>query len=190
MVSPKNGSSASQAISKFEPSLRFTIALAIRPPSPSSAEHLTQHEIDLTLADQRHHLVDAVGRGAELAAPVQQREVARDRRQIERPIERGIAAAHDQDALVAERFHLPDGIEHRGALIGLDARNRRPLGLERAAAGRDHDDLDLEHLPAIGRHAKQRIADLLDRLHHLLQMKRRPERLDLRHAARRRDLGR
>src|SRR5215510_5814312 len=38
MVKPKNGSRASQAISKFEPSLRFTIALAIRPPSPSSAE--------------------------------------------------------------------------------------------------------------------------------------------------------
>ena len=33
---------------------------------------------------------------------------------------------------------------------------------------------------AIGLHAKQRIADLLDRLHHLLEMKRRPERFDLR----------
>ena len=38
MVNPKNGSSASQAISKVEPSLRFTMALPMRPPSPARVE--------------------------------------------------------------------------------------------------------------------------------------------------------
>ncbi len=77
MVSPKNGSMASQAMWKVEPSLRLTLAAVSWPSSPSSAGHLAEHEVDLALADQRHHLVDAVGRGAEFAAPVQQREVAR-----------------------------------------------------------------------------------------------------------------
>src|SRR5262249_5934954 len=38
--------------------------------------HLAEHEIDLPLSDQTHHPVDAVGGGAELIAPVQQREMA------------------------------------------------------------------------------------------------------------------
>src|SRR5262249_15616236 len=45
---------------------------------------------------------------------------------------------------------------------------------------RDHDNLDLKHLAAIGADAKQGIADALDRLHHFLQVKGRAERLDLR----------
>ncbi len=150
------------------------------PQSATGRRDLTQHEIDFAVADECHRLVDAIGRGAELAAPVHEREVTRNRREVQRPIERGIAAARDHDALVAQRFHLPDGIENGGALIGLDARDRRPFGLERAASCRDHDDLDFEYLAAIGLHAEQRIADLLDRPHHLLKVKRRPERFDLR----------
>src|SRR6476620_8979604 len=75
MVSPKNGSIASQAISNEEPSLVFTNALL--------RCHLAEHEVDLALADERHHLVDAIGRGAEFAAPVYEREVAGDGREIE-----------------------------------------------------------------------------------------------------------
>ena len=70
---------------------------------------------------------------------------------------------------------------HRRAFIGLDAGHRRALGLERAAAGRDHHDLALEHLAAVGRDAEARLADALDALHHLVQMERRTERLDLLH---------
>src|SRR5262249_46991259 len=125
---------------------------------------LTEYEIDFALAGQRHHLVDAVGRGAELAPPVQQREMTRQRREVERPVERAVAAADDENAPAAERLHLPDRIEDRRALVGLDAGDRRTLGLERAAAGRHHDYLDLEHVAAIGRHAKARLADLLDGL--------------------------
>ena len=106
-----------------------------------------------------------------------------ERREIERPVERAVAAADDQNALVAERLHLAHRIVHRFALIGLDAGNRRTLGLERAAAGGNHDDLALELLALIGLHAKQRVADLLDRLDHLAEMKLRIERLDLLHQA-------
>ena len=79
MVRPKNGRMASQAISKFEPSLRLTIALAMLAVLALQRRDLTEHEVDLAFADQRHHLVDAVGRGAEIVAPVQQRQVAGDR---------------------------------------------------------------------------------------------------------------
>jgi hypothetical protein len=112
---------------------------------------------------------------------VQQRQVARERREVERPVERRVAAARDQQALAAERFHLAHRIVDRLALISLDAGDRRTLRLERAPAGRDHDDLRLEHLAAIGGDAEERIADLLDVLHHLAEMKGRMERLDLVH---------
>ena len=110
-----------------------------------------------------------------------QRHALRHRHEIERPVERGIAAADDQQALVAELLHLAHGVEHRGALVGLDARHRRALGLERAAAGGDHDHLHLEHLAEVGGDAEHRIADALDALHHLAEMEGRLERLDLLH---------
>ncbi len=181
MVSPKNGSSASHAISKLRSVAALDDGLRQSPALSSQRGHLAEHEIDFSLTDKRHHLVDAVGRGAKLAAAMQKREVSCQRRQVQRPIQRGVSAADDQKALVAKRFQLANGIKNGRILIGFDARNGRALGLERAATGRDHDDLDLEDLAAIGRHAEQRIADPFDCLDHFLQVKRRPERLDLRH---------
>ena len=149
------------------------------PPSPSSDSDLTDLQIHLSGSHQRAHLLDAVGRGAEIVAPVQQRHALGDRMKVERPVERGIAAADDQDVLVAELLHLAHGVEHRGAFIGLDARHRRALRLKRSAARGDHHHLAFEHLAGIGGHAKAGIADLLDRLHHLVEMEGRVERLDL-----------
>jgi hypothetical protein len=122
-----------------------------------------------------------VRRGAKVVAPVQQRHALGNRMQIERPVKRTIAAADDEQILVAEMFHLAHGIEHRRALIGLDARHRRTLGLERSAARGDHHHLALEYLAAIGGDAEQGIADLLNLLHHLVEMEGRAERLDLLH---------
>src|SRR5262249_11917382 len=67
---------------------------------------LAEHEVDLALANEGHHLVDAVGRRAELIAAMEEREVAGDRGEVERPVERAVAAADDEQALAAERFHL------------------------------------------------------------------------------------
>src|SRR5499427_4652999 len=107
--------------------------------------------------------------------------MARDRRQIERPIERGVTATDDEQPLVAELVHLAYRVEHRRAFVGLDARYRGALGLERAAARRHDDELRLEYLALISGDAEFRIADALDRLHHLTQMKCRLEWLDLPH---------
>ena len=65
--------------------------------------------------------------------------------------------------------------------IGLDARHRRTLRLERAAAGRNHHHLAFEYLAGIGRDPKSGIADLLDLLDHFVEMEGRVERLDLLH---------
>jgi hypothetical protein len=123
----------------------------------------------------------SVGRGAELVATVHQREALRDRREVERPVQCRVAAADDEQALVAEVVHLAHGVMHRCAFIGLDAGHRRTLGLERAAAGRDHDGLRLENLAAVGGDAELGLADALDRLHHLAKVEARLERLDLLH---------
>src|SRR5579863_3709186 len=105
--------------------------------------------------------------------------MARDRSEVERPVKSAVAAADDQNSLAAERLHLAHRIMDRSAFIGLDARNRRALGLERTAAGGDDDDLALENFALIGLHAEQRVAGLFHRLHHFVQMKLRVERLDL-----------
>ena len=108
-----------------------------------------------------------------------EREPARQRRQVERPIERAVAATDNENALVAERFHPAHRVMHGLAFIRLDAGDRRPLRLERSAArGNDHD-LGFELLALIGLHPEQRIADLLHRLHHLAEMVLRIERPDL-----------
>src|ERR1700738_642122 len=104
--------------------------------------------------------------------------------QVEGPVQRGIAAADDQEILVAELLHLAHGIKHRGSFIGLDTRHWRALRLERPAAGGDDNHLALEYLTGIGRDAKAGIADFLDRLHHLVEMEGRIERLDLLHQRR------
>ena len=64
------------------------------------------HEIDFAFADERHHFVDAIGGGAELVAPVQQRQMLGERRKVERPVERAVAAADDQDRACRERLSI------------------------------------------------------------------------------------
>ena len=141
--------------------------------------HLAENEIDFAFADQRHHFVDAVRRGAEFAAPVQQCEMTCDRSEVERPVERAVAAADDENTLVAQRLHLAHRVEDRFSLIRLDAWDRRALRLERAATGGDDEDLALELGALVGLHAEQGIADLLHRLHHFSEMELRIERLNL-----------
>src|SRR5262249_39110015 len=125
-----------------------------------------------------------------LVAPVHQGEVAGNRCKIEGPVERRVTTADDEQALVAERLHLAYRVKHRRAFIGLDTGHRGALRLKRAAARCHHDELGLEHLALIGGDTKLRIADALDRLHHLPEMKGRFERLDLLHERVRQPLAR
>ena len=79
MVRPKNGSMASQAI--FE--TRVVVALDDGACEPAALafqrRHLADHQVHLAGGDQRAHLFDAVRRGAEIVAPVQQRHALGDR---------------------------------------------------------------------------------------------------------------
>ena len=67
--------------------------LAVLALQPGNLAHL---ETDLFLLVQREHAVDAVGRGAEFGPAVDQGQPARQRLEVQRPVERGIAAANDQ----------------------------------------------------------------------------------------------
>ena len=144
---------------------------------------LADLEIELAGSHQLTHLLDRMRRAAEFVAAMHQRHALADRVEVQRPVERGVAAADDQDVLAAEVFHLAHGVVHRLAFKGFDARHRRTLRLERAAAGRHDQHGALEHLAAIGGDAETRIADLLNALHHLVQVELRIERLDLLHQA-------
>ena len=62
--------------------------LAALPARAFEAGDLAEHEVDLFLSHQRHHLVDAVGRGAELLTAMKERQAAGDGGEVERPVER------------------------------------------------------------------------------------------------------
>src|SRR5665213_3715381 len=142
---------------------------------------LADLEVHGAFGDQRTHLIHAVGRAAEIVAPVHQSEPLGNRRQIERPVERAVAAADDQQILVAKVSHLAHGIVHRLVFVRFDAIDRRPFRLKRTAAGGNDDRVALEYFSAIGGHAVERVADILDAGDHLIKMKLRLERLDLLH---------
>ena len=130
------------------------------------ARHLADLEIQFLHLLHGVHLVDAVGSGAEFRPPVDQRDAFGDRLQIECPVERGIAAADDDQVMAAEFLHAPHRIEDAAALKGLDAGDRRALRLERAAAGRYHHDLRLEHLVLVGGDAKAAVLEPFEPGHH------------------------
>ena len=90
-----------------------------------------------------------------------------------------VAAADDQHVVAAEVVHPPDGVEDRRALIGLDAGHRRPLRLERPAAGGDDHDLAEERLPRSVVSRKRPSGRRSSALHHLAEVEGRLERLDL-----------
>ena len=123
-----------------------------------------------------------MGRGAEFVAAMDEGDAAGDRMEVQRPVERRVAAADDQHPAAAEVLHLAHRIEDARALVGLDAGSRRALGLERAAAGGDHHHLGLDRRPGVGRDpiiGLFRRAERFDALDHLAEMEGRAERLDL-----------
>ena len=140
MVSPKNGMNVSQACSHsllVGVGERHGAKLAV---VAVQRLHAGDLEIDLAVGRQLAHLVDAVLRGAEAVAVMDEGELGRDRREIDRPVERAVAAAGDQDVLAAERVHLAHRVVHGLAFIGFDAGDGRTLRHEASAAGRDDND--------------------------------------------------
>ena len=101
--------------------------------------------------------------------------------QIQRPVERGIAAAGDQEVLAAEILHPAHRIVERAALALLRARQRQATRHEAAGARGDHDHRRLEGLPEAGREPPAAVAQTLELLGLLTEMEDRIERPDLLH---------
>ena len=105
------------------------------------------------------------------------------RRQIDHPVQRAVAAAGDQDVLAAEGLHLAHGVMHADAVAGifelLDAGHRRALGLEscprRPRPPPRRDDFGA----GIGLQLPAAVGQLFQRRRHLVEMELRIERLDL-----------
>ena len=145
MVRPKNGSMRVQAIST-SPSGPLTIAACeLRRRRPVSAGHLADLEARACFVScSANILLTLSGAARNSGRRWTSVRLLGDRLQVERPVERGIAAADDHEIVAAEILHAAHRIEDALALIGLDAGDRRALRLERAAAGGDHHDLGLE----------------------------------------------
>ena len=94
------------------------------------AHHLPNLEGELLFLVQSEHLVHAVRRGAELGSAVHQCQVLGERLQVECPVERGIAAADDDEIMLTKILHAADRIEDATALICFDAGDRRTLRLD------------------------------------------------------------
>jgi hypothetical protein len=62
-------------------------------------DHRVEQERDFLLAHALHQLVDHDLLGAEFVTPMNQRHAAADVRQIQRFLDRGVAAAHDHHVL-------------------------------------------------------------------------------------------
>ncbi len=80
----------------------------------------------------------------------------RDIGQRQRPVDRRIAAAGDDDALAAEILAPLDQVEDALAFIVGEARERRAVGPERADAGGDDDRAGAQHRPGRGRQRSSR----------------------------------
>src|SRR6185295_18048217 len=73
--------------------------------------------------------------------------------EIERPVERAIAAANDDDVFIFELVHFAYGVENGLAFIGVDAGDGWFFGHEGTATGGNHDDFGFEDLASVCREA-------------------------------------
>ncbi len=75
--------------------------------------------------------------GAEAVAAVDDRDLLRPVLEVERPVNGRVAAADDQDTLVAEPPLVLDEVVDAVVHVLLDARPAQPVRLERTDAGRE-----------------------------------------------------
>ena len=136
-------------------------------------------EIDLSLRDQFAHAIDAVLRGAKTIAVMHQSQPVRHRREIERPVQRQIAAARDQHVAAAQLLDFAHRVKDRLAFIFFDAGNRRTLRHKTSAARRDHHHRRNQNRARICRKLPAAVVQAVQRLGHFAEMELRVERLDL-----------
>ena len=136
---------------------------------------------DFPCVAQLVHLVDAVLRGAKAVAVVDEGDLPRNGCEIDRPIQRRIAAAGDQNVLVAESVHPAHGVVHAHAFICFDASDRRPLRHKASGARSDHNDGRNDFRARIGCDFPAAIRKLREPVRHLSEMELRMEGFDLLH---------
>src|SRR5450631_746286 len=123
-----------------------------------------------------------MGRAAKIVAPVDQGQMLGDRLQIESPIERRIAAAHDHHMFAAKILDPAHRVMDGFSFIVVDAGDRWFLRLERASPRRHDNGLAFEILSAAGADAERRrivAPQNLQGLDHFPVMKGWVKRLDL-----------
>lgn len=143
------------------------------------AREIRNHEIHFIFTDQRAHLVHRIRRRAEIIAPMQKRHRFCNRLQVDRPVERGISAAGDDEILAFELIHFLDGIEDRGAFMGLKPVDGRLLRHEGPAARRDDDHGGDQYRAVIRQEFPASVILLFEAFSHLGKMEGRLERRDL-----------
>ena len=112
------------------PSAPLTVTALSWPPLAVQPGHLPELETACRRCRRAPHLLHAVrARRGNRARRWSKRERFATGCRFERPVERRIAAADDEDVAAAQILHLPHRIEDRLAFVGLDARERRRFGV-------------------------------------------------------------
>jgi hypothetical protein len=147
------------------------------------AGDLADEELHLHRLAQLAHARHGGRRGAEAVAAVDEdhaRSLVRAiLREVVRPVERGIAAADDDEVLAGKLRRVLDAVEELPLLVPLDPVELEAPRLERAHAGGDEHRAGEEARAAGGLDAEPAVGLLLDHGHFLAEVEGRMERLDL-----------
>src|SRR6185312_8073961 len=137
---------------------------------------LVRHDqLDPAVARQRIEPRRGFGCRAKLGAAMNDEDAAGGFGERDRPIDRAVAAAGDDDALAAKRLAPRHHVEDALALVILDACERRAVGAKGADTGGDDDAPRLDDGTARGRKAETAALQRLETFDALIQMIMRGE---------------
>ena len=155
----------------------------MRPVGLVESAHLADLEAHLAGRAQLVHAGHVGRRRAKAVAPVHQRDasglVVAGAREVERPIERRIAAADDDDVLAREHRRVAHAVKELRVAMPLDAFDLQCARLERADAAGDEEGLGNQAGAAIGFDIEAAVVALAHDAHFLAEVEVGLERRDL-----------
>src|SRR5450755_4324717 len=125
------------------------------------------------------HLRHRGGNGAKIRAPMHERERARLGGKLQRPVERRVATAKDDQVLIVQIRGAAHAVLNMRILEGLRALNPDTACLKRADARGDHHRRGIERRACVGAHQKTSRLCRGKLGYFLSEMKLGRERLDL-----------
>nr|GEU28069.1 hypothetical protein [Tanacetum cinerariifolium] len=140
---------------------------------------LAHDQLHFVVVAQRFHLGDRRRRRAEVFAAVQQHDRFGLADEVQRPVQRGVAAAADDQVLAFELGRILDLVVQLRAFEHVDAVDLQRAGLERTDAGGNEDGLGDELGAGRGGDIEAAVVAAGDLDHFLAQVERRFERFDL-----------